>query len=376
MTAPPPGGRARALNVRLFMAMLHTQELLSGYLGVRLGLYQALAQAPATPAELVARAGVSRRYAREWLEQQAVAGFIEAADPPAAPSGGPSADPEARSYRLPPEHAEVLLASDSPLSMVSLTMLPLGGVAAALPRLLDAFRTGAGVPDSAYGDDWRDGHSGANRALFTHALPGWIRTALPELHARLRAGPARVADVGCGAGWAAVTLAKTYPWVAVDGFDLDPETVAAATANAAEAGVRDRAAFHVADAAAVDPGEGYDLVCVFDTLHEMSRPVEVLRACGKLRAPDGVVLVLDARVAERFTAPGDEIERFQYATSVLHCLPVSRTDSGAGGTGTVLRPDAVRSLAREAGFGDVRELPVGDRFHRLYRLLDPADVHP
>ncbi|MEV4200724.1 class I SAM-dependent methyltransferase [Micromonospora globbae] len=361
----PAGGdgeqqRARALSLRLFLAMLHTQELLSGYLGVRLGLYEALHRGPATVADLCARAGIDARYAREWLEQQAVAGFIEV-DDVAAP-------PDRRVYRLPPGHAEVLLASDSPLSLVSLTMLPLGGVAGALPALLEAYRTGAGVPDEAYGDDWREGHSGANRALFTHALPGWLATALPEIHGRLAGGPSRIADVGCGAGWAAIALARAYPLARVDGYDLDAATLAAATANAEAAGVADRVRFHRRDAADPELAGRYDLVCVFDALHEMSQPVPVLRACRRLRADGGAVLVLDAKVAHRFVAPGDEIERFQYATSVLHCLPACLAGPDSAGTGTALRPAMVRAFATEAGFADVQIVPVDDRFHRLYHL--------
>ncbi|MCF0094637.1 bifunctional 2-polyprenyl-6-hydroxyphenol methylase/3-demethylubiquinol 3-O-methyltransferase UbiG [Micromonospora sp. MH99] len=360
---PTPGEsdqRARALSLRLFLAMLHTQELLAGYLGARLGLYEALDRGPADVAELCARTGIDSRYAREWLEQQAVAGFIEVDDVTAAP--------ERRVYRLPPGHAEVLLASDSPLSLVSLTMLPLGGVAGALPALLDAYRTGAGVPDEVYGDDWRHGHSGANRALFTYSLPGWLSSALPQVHQRLGAAPGRIADIGCGAGWAAIALAGAYPLAEVDGYDLDAPTVAAAQANAAAAGVADRVRFHRRDAVDPELAGRYDLVCVFDALHEMSQPVSVLRACRRLRADGGAVLVLDAKVAHRFVAPGDEVERFQYATSVLHCLPAGLAGPDSTASGTVLRPAQVRRFATEAGFADVQIVPVDDRFHRLYHL--------
>lgn len=348
------------------MAMLHTQELLAGYLGVRLGLYEALQAGAATAGELAERAGVAPRYALEWLEQQAVAGFLDVDDV--------FAPRDSRRYTLPAEHAVVLLASDNPLSMAALTMLPLGGVAAALPGLLDAYRGGRGVPDAAFGADWRNGHSGANRALFTHELPGWLPAVLPALHSRLCDAPARIADVGCGAGWAALALAGAYPHAQVDGYDLDPETVALANANAKAGGLADRVNFRCEDAAEAAGTDKYDLVCVFDALHEMSQPVPVLTACRALRADAGTVLVLDARVAPRFTAPGDEIERFQYATSILHCLPVSLPSTSQpagpsrGGTGTVLRPDMVRRLAVAAGFTDARELRINDRFHRLYHL--------
>jgi SAM-dependent methyltransferase len=345
----------------MFLGMLAAQELLTVYLGVRLGLYAQLAQhGPATPVLLAERAGVAPRYAREWLEQQAVAGLLEVAED--APAGGE------RVFRLPPGHAEVLLESDSPRSMVALTTLPIGGIARALPALLAAYRSGEGVPDAAFGEDWRDGHSGANRALFAHMLPTWVRTALPRAHAALAAG-GRAVDVACGAGHAAVALARAYPVARVHALDVDAATVVLARRNAAEAAVADRVSFEVRDAA--DPAlEGdYDLVCLFDALHELGRPVPVLRACRRLRRAGGDALVMDAKVAPAFVAPGDEVERFQYATSVLHCLPACLASQPSAGTGTVMRVERVRAYAREAGFGDARVLPIADRFHRFYQLV-------
>lgn len=361
MAGTPDGRAAQALGVRLFLAMLATQELLATYLGVRLGLYDELAAGgPATAPELAARRGLDARYVREWLEQQAVAGLL-AVDVP-------TADPDRRVYRLPPGHAAVLTLSDDPSSMVALTALPLGGVAGALPRLLDAYRTGDGVSDAAYGADWRDGHGGVNRALYRHALARWVRVGLPGVHARLTAPGARIADLGCGAGWAALTLAAAYPACTVDGYDVDAEIVATARANARGAGLAGRVRFEVRDAADPAPGDRYDLVCLLDTLHEVSSPVDVLRGCRTACADGGSVLVLDARVGPAFTAPGDEVERFQYATSVLHCLPAGRASAGSAVVGTVLRPSVVRELATRAGFTTVAEVAVDDRFHRCYRL--------
>jgi 2-polyprenyl-3-methyl-5-hydroxy-6-metoxy-1,4-benzoquinol methylase len=112
----------------------------------------------------------------------------------------------------------------------------------------------------------------------------------------------------------------------------------------------------------------FDLVCLLDVLHEIPRPVQTLRACRQLRAPSGCVLVMDARVAEEFTAPGDEVERFQYATSVLHCLPACLSEIPSAKTGTVMRTDQVRTFAHGAGFAKFEILPVEEKFHRLYRL--------
>ncbi|MBB6347775.1 class I SAM-dependent methyltransferase [Nonomuraea muscovyensis] len=358
MPAPTsPEAAARALSVRLFLATLATQESLAAYLGVKLGLYDALREHGQASADALAEhTGLDARYLREWLEQQAVCGLL------AAEGTG-----ERRVFRLPPGHERVLTASDDPLSLVSTALLPLGGVARALPDLLAAFASGGGVPDDVYGEDWRQGHGGANRAVFTRQLVPWLRRHVPDVHARLSAAPARVVDVGSGAGWASLALATAYPSARVVGLDVDAEAVAEANARAKEAGLAERVSFEVADAFAAR-GRVYDVVCLFDTLHEVPRPVEALAACRGMRAEGGAVLVMDARVADAFTAPGDEIERFQYATSLLHCLPAGRAAEDSAATGTVMRASHVEAMARAAGFTRVRSFDLTDRFHRLYRL--------
>ncbi len=356
-----PDAAARALSLRLFRAMLATQESFAAYLGVKLGLYEALhAGGPATAAELADRTGLAPRYVREWLEQQACAGLVTVDDPGAA---------EPR-FALPAGYERVLTASADPLSMVSTAMLPVGGVAAALPALLAAFGTGAGVPAEVFGEDWRHGHGGANRAAYLRQLPAWLRRHHPDLHARLRAGPTEIADVACGSGWASVALARAYPQATVTALDVDAASVAEARRNVEEAGLAGRVTVRAADAGTLRGAGRHTLVCLFDALHELGRPVDVLRSCRQLLGPTGAVLVLDARAGEELAAPGDEIERFQYATSVLHCLPAALVGAGAAGLGTVLRPATVRRLAREAGFGRVTEQPLDDRFHSFYRLED------
>nr|BFE59209.1 class I SAM-dependent methyltransferase [Dactylosporangium thailandense] len=362
MTFAPAGHAhtAAALATRLFLAGLATAELMTVYLGLRLGLYEAMADGPLTAAGLAARAGVDGRYALEWLEQQAAAGLIEVDD-----AGRAAAE---REYTLPPGHTEALIRSGGPNSVAPMVLLPVGGVAGVLPRLLDAYRTGGGVPYAAYGDDLRGGDGGLNQAVFLRQLPGWIRRALPDVHSRLGAGAA-IADVACGSGWSSIALARAYPAATVHGFDLDPASVADARANAAQAGVADRVSFAVRDAADPQLAGRYQLVCLLDALHDMARPVPVLRALRSLRAErDGCVLLMEPRAAEQPVAPADETERFLYAVSVLHCLPVGRFEQPSAATGTVLRPAAVDALAREAGFERAHPLPVEHRFHRLYRL--------
>ncbi|MEU6117488.1 methyltransferase domain-containing protein [Streptomyces sp. NPDC047117] len=350
---------ARGFAIRLFTSAVAAQELFTCYLGLKLGLYDALTDAPATSADLAERADTDERYTREWLEQQTAAGILTVDD-----AGRPAAE---RLYSLPPGHAEVLLAPDSPYMVAPIAVLPMGATGPVLPDLLTAFRTGAGIPYTTYGEDSRDGHAGSNRALFTRNLADWVRTALPDVHNRLLVG-GRVADVGCGAGWSSIALATAYPDIQVDGYDLDEQSVADARRHAKEHGVADRVDFQVRDCADSPRPGRYQLVCIFDALHDMARPVDVLRSCRSLLAPGAPLLVMDAKVAEHFTAPAGEVERFLYAASVLHCLPVGRSQEPSAATGTAMRPATVTAYAREAGFSGTQVLPVEDMYHRFYRL--------
>ncbi|MDP9478476.1 MAG: methyltransferase domain-containing protein [Actinomycetota bacterium] len=350
-----------ALVERLFESAIGMMEIVTVYLGDRLGLYRALADhGPATPADLAARTGTHERYAREWLEQQASAGIlnVDAAD----------ADAEARRYILPEAHAEALLDRDS-LSYTTPITWQLVGVVRPLDALLEAFKTGGGVPYAQYGADMREGIAYANRAMFVNLMGTEWLPAIPDVHERLRDDPpARVADVGCGTGWSSIAIARAYPKARVDGFDLDEESLAEARANAEAEGLADRVRFQVRDAADPDLSGRYDLAIAVECIHDMSRPVQALRAMRGLVGESGVALVVDERVGEGFAAPGDEIERLMYGFSVLHCLPVGMAEQPSAGTGTVMRPSTLRRYALEAGFSDAEILPIEHDLWRFYRL--------
>jgi ubiquinone/menaquinone biosynthesis C-methylase UbiE/predicted transcriptional regulator len=354
-------GRRDALAERLFTSLIQSMELASVWLGLRLGLYQALrGHGPATVAELARLAGIDARYAREWLEQQAVAGLLDVED------AGQDAD--SRRYRLPEAHAEVLLDADHP-AHTGATAWFMGALAEALPRIPAIYRSGDGLPYPEYGADCRLAIANFNRPMFVNDLAGWF-AATPGLQARLQAEGARVLDVGCGIGWSSITLARAFPSLRVDGIDADEASIAEAKRLAAEAGVDDRVRFRTVDAAELGAaGEGgYDAAFIFEALHDMARPVEALQAVRALLAEGGVVIVADEKVAETFTAPGDEIERLNYAFSWWHCLPASRAETPSVAAGTALRPATVRQWAEEAGFADLTTLPVEHAFWRFYQL--------
>ncbi len=350
-----------ALVERLFQSSLGMMDILTIYLGDRLGLYRALAElGPATPSQLAATTRTHERYAREWLEQQAVAGLLDVET---------QTDGVAPRYSLSPAHTEVLLDRDSLSYMTPLTR-QLVGTALPLPALLEAFRTGGGVPYEQYGPDIREGISHANRALFVNLLGSeWI-PSIPDLHARLQAEPpAKVADIGCGTGWSSISLARAYPKVQIDGYDLDEASIATAKSNAEAEGLSDRVRFRVHDASDPSLSGRYDLAMAIECIHDMTRPVQALRTMRGLVGETGTVLVVDERVGESFVAPGDEIEQMYYGFSVLHCLPVGMAESPSAGTGTVMRPDVLRGYAQEAGFRDIEILPIEHDLWCFYRLV-------
>jgi 2-polyprenyl-3-methyl-5-hydroxy-6-metoxy-1,4-benzoquinol methylase len=360
-TLPDLAERRDALVARLFDATLGAFDLLAVHLGLDLGLYRALHDGgPATSPELAARARVHERYAREWLEHQAVGGILDVVEP--------SDHPDRRRYALPPAHADVLLDPDHLSTMAPMPIF-LMAAARTWPALLEAYRTGDGI-------DWNDyprlseAQELVNRPLFQHVLAQEWLPAVPDVHARLSAGGARVADVACGSGWSALAMGRAYPGITVDGLDLDADAIARATENASAAGLADRVRFRVVDAGQHDLDGQFDLVTIFEAVHDLARPVEVLAAVRHLLRPDGVAIVMDEKVAETFTAPGDDVERLMYAYSLFFCLANGLADRPSAGTGTVMRPDTFRRYAQEAGFERVTVLPIEHDTFRFYRL-DP-----
>jgi len=354
-----PTAATDALVERVFTAALDTLELASIHVGGRLGFYRALADGgDATPAELAARTGTAERYVREWLEQQAVAGFLSVDDPDAEADG--------RRYGLPAAHRPVFVDDEDLSFLTPLASLALG-VCGPMEALLAAYRSGGGVAYETY--DVHEAIGAINRPQFVNLVADWL-SSIPEVDARLRAQPgARVADLACGTAWSSIAIARAYPGVSVDALDVDSESIETAQRNVTAAGLADRVRAIVHDASDPELPGRYDLVTIFEALHDMNHPVRALRTARASLAEDGSVLIADERVAERFTVPGDELERFNYGWSVLHCLAVGMLDEDSAGTGTVIRPDMVRAYAAEAGFSRVDVLPIEHDFWRFYRLL-------
>lgn len=270
-----------------------------------------------------------------------------------------------RRFTLPNAHAHVLIDDDSEACMKPCAAV-VPWVGKAIDIMAEEFRTGTGAAFGRF--DLHDIQAAFTRPVFANHLTQTWLPALPDVQAKLTAGGhVRVAEVGCGEGLAAITIARAYPNAHIDDFDLDEASIAVAVEQAAAAGVGERAKFEVRDAADPAIGGDYDLVMAIEMLHDVPDPVGILRTMKRLAGERGTVLVVDERAADAFTVPASEMERFFYTFSTLHCLAVSLQDGGVG-TGTVIRPDTLRRYATDAGFTAVEVLDVEHPQFLLYRL--------
>jgi hypothetical protein len=349
---------------RVIDVLLASADLAAIELGRRLGWYEALAgQAPMTPSELAARAASDPRYTREWCEQHAASGLLVAE--------GVDGPEEARRYALPEALVPVLADPDAGSYLAPLVR-QMAGAIGLLPRIAEAARTGEGLPWAEFGADVLEGQAESNRNAFLSDLPAWI-AAMPDVAARLRAAPSRIADVGCGAAWSSIGLARAFPAASVDAYDVDAASVWLARRNVTDAGLDGRVRVMLADAGTLGAQPGgdagpYDLLTAFECVHDLPDPVGVLAAMRAMAGPQAAVLVADEAVRERFSAPAGRLERLMYGVSLLICLPDSMSTRPSVATGTVMRPPIMRRYAEQAGYASVEVLDVQHDTWRFYRL--------
>ncbi len=346
---------------RIFMEGVGAMHLGSLYLGLKHGLFATLtSDGPLTASELAGRRGLDEWYVREWLQAETTAGLVLADDD----------DLTVARFTAAPGVREAIVEPTSPAYVGG---LPLAASAAfsVMPLLVDAFRTGAGVPYAAYGADAVQAQAALNRPAFVNELASsWI-PQIPDVASRLAdtSRTTRVADVGCGLGWASIELAKAFPHVRVDGYDSDEESIAQARRNAAEAGVADRVTFEVVDASGGYRTGRYDLVLFFECLHDMAHPREALAQAREALAEGGTVVIMDERTTDTLGV-GDPVQTFFACASVIWCLPQGRVEPDSEAVGTVMTAARLREIAVSAGWSGIDILPIDHPFFRFYRLVD------
>ncbi len=358
-TADPAPDPREALADRLFGDLVGALELFAIHVGRATGLYGHLADdASMTAGELHRASGPDDRHVAGWLDQQVAAGLV-VVDDPAAPA-------EQRRHHLTAATAEVLLDDTSPFHLGPAGPFAVS-VGRATPAVVDAFRTGGGVPYADYGPELRTAIAAFNRPMVDAELAAVWLPAVPTIQDRLAtlAAP-RILDLGCGLGRTTVELARAHPHATVRGLDLDAASIEDARALAADMGVADRVSFTRADATSWDTTERFDLVTSFESLHDTSDPVAMLATARGLLAPGGSVLIADDRGEEDPTAPADAYQRLLHGFAVLHCIPATRAEGTAHAHGPVVRPADVLGWIDAADFAHGEVVDIDNDMWRFY----------
>jgi SAM-dependent methyltransferase len=306
-------------------------------MGDKLGLYRAMAGAgPLTSGELAERSGTAERYVREWLNAQSAGGFVEY-------------DPQTGRYLLPPEHAVALTDESSPAYLPGLFQIALGSIIDS-PRIAEAARSGTGI---GWHDHVGDVHEGCERffrpGYNAHLLSEWL-PALPGVVERLEAG-ATVADVGCGHGASTVLMAQAFPESTFVGCDYHEGSIATARSRTEAAGFGDRVRFEVAPASAF-PGTGYDLVTMFDCLHDMGDPRGAVRHVREALAPDGTFMIVEPAAGDHVEDNLNPVGRAYYGFSTLLCTPCSLSQEVGLALGAQAGEARIGEVVTDAGFGE------------------------
>ena len=338
-TAEPPAVDTEKLMGFVFRAVEEVGASLGTALvvmGDKLGLYRAMAGAgQLTSTELAERTGTTERYVREWLNAQAAGGFVEY-------------DAETGKYSLPPEQAVALTDESSPAYLPGFFQIALGSIIDS-PRIAEVVRTGGGV---GWHDHVSDVHEGCERffrpGYNAHLVTEWL-PALEGIEDRLNAG-ATVADVGCGHGASTVLMAQAFPASSFVGCDYHEGSIATARRRAEEAGVSDRVRFETAPASGF-PGQGYDLVTMFDCLHDMGDPEGAAHHVLQSLAPDGTWMIVEPAAGDHVEDNLNPVGRAYYSFSTLLCTPCSLSQEVGLALGAQAGEARIRDIVTKAGFG-------------------------
>lgn len=346
--------KVNELSERILNETNSAMTCLNLYIGYKLNLFKILAEAgEITSAEFIGKTKLSKRYVQEWLECMTVQGYIEF-------------DSATGNFSLSPEHQAVLCdRGNEAYTIPFVCWIP--SFSLVLEKLIEAFRTGEGIPYSHYGQDLIEAQGEGNRPMFINNITGWI-AAMPDLKEKFETIGAKVADVGCGDGWASIALAKAFPLTKIDAIDVDEMSVQNTSKNIEKNNLSDRITVYNMPIEKISHKDQYDLVMSFETIHDMAYPVEALSQMRKMVFPNGSVLIADVKMNENLIDKKDFPGRLYYNFSVLLCLPQSLVYPDSKGTGAAMSPSTFQKYVKEAGFSKTENLSVDHLLWRFYRL--------
>jgi 2-polyprenyl-3-methyl-5-hydroxy-6-metoxy-1,4-benzoquinol methylase len=306
-------------------------------IGHQTGLLDTMAGlAPSTSEQIASAAGLNERYVREWLAGMTTGRVVEY-------------DPYTASYSLPAERAKVLTREAGPDNLALVTLLfPV--LAEVEQKIIGCFRAGGGLPYSEF-PRFHALMAEQSGVVYDTALVDVVLPLVDGLVERLRSG-AEVADFGCGSGHAINVMAQAFPASRFTGIDFSEQAIATGLREAAERGLTN-AAFESHNLADLDKADAYDVITVFDAIHDQAQPARVLENIYRALRPGGVLLMADIKASSRLEENvGVPMSTYLYTTSLMHCMTVSLALDGAG-LGTAWGRQLAVSMLGDAGFGDV-----------------------
>jgi 2-polyprenyl-3-methyl-5-hydroxy-6-metoxy-1,4-benzoquinol methylase len=340
--------KVRKFTDRIFTDMAGTMTAGMAFVGVKTGLFRAMAgKGPMGLDDVVRASGLQPRYVEEWLNGMTAAGYL-------------TYDPAAKTFELPEEHA-FMLASDGTDHFAGglFAMAPV--LLNVAPRVADAFAAGGGVPFAAFGPEGVAALDMLNRGQYEHRFQSYWLKAVPDVMAKLSTG-GRALDFGCGMGRVSIAIAQGFPTATVVGVDADSTTLAQAKAAADAAGVGDRVRF--AQQLPREPAS-FDLIAACDCIHDLERPKETLAALRALLKPDGTLFIAEPKAADRLEDNLNPVATMFYGFSLFHCMTQSLARGGPG-LGTCMGPAKLEELLREAGYSAVRRLDIKSQVNLFY----------
>ena len=345
--------RAKAFTQKMLGDMAGAVALHLCVIGDRLGLFRDFAaNGPADSATFAKRNGIDERYAREWLEALASAGYVEY-------------DPDTQAFSLPTEHVRPLAEDTHPLYQGNLANLLAYGMGP-IDALTEAFRDGGGVSQSVFPAAFYETMQRSSGLRYHNFLLDTWLPDMPDVVAMLERG-VDVADVGCGRGTALALMARAFPNSRFVGYDSFAPQVEGARATAADYRVGANTSFEVLDASAEIPRD-FDIIFTFDVIHDMAEPRAGLANIRRHLKPGGIYVLQEIASADERHENRGATATIKYGMSLTYCMTTSLANHGEG-LGTLGMPDrVVRELAAEAGFGDVRKLPCSNDFVSLFEI--------
>ena len=323
------------------------------YLGVATGLFRTMAgQGPMTVDAVTDASGLQRRYVEEWLAGMTAGGYLEY-------------DPAQGTFALPEEHAFLLASEGTDHYAGGLYYAALGNLSVG-PRVAKAFREGGGVPFDDFPEEFLVALNLMSQGAFDRRLTGEWLQELPDAVKALESGGSGL-DVGCGVGRVSLNLARAYPGSRFVGVDVHAKSIAGAAAAAEAGSLGERLTFVHGSLDALEPGATFDLITACDCVHDFAAPEETLAMMRERLAPDGTLLVIEPKVADKLEDNINPMGAMFYGFSLFHCMTQSLARGGPG-LGTCLGPARTEALMREAGFTQFRVLPIRSRVNLFYEV--------